>query len=167
LSKVENKPEVPITDSIYRLANKDGNRGIYKPRYYRTMENLEHFILAECIENKGRFLSQIETHVRAIMEMKSWLHPNHDDRNNGVLEGRRVSIDLGARKFGSVLALAEVLLKDKLSTYLKSCKLNDENNTWIKSTSNWNSVCTSGSVFTTLAVAKKEEERIAAIGSAF
>ncbi len=183
LSRIEKTPEVPISDSIYRYANKAGNRGIYKPRYYRTMENLEHFILAECIENKGRFLPQIETFSRAILEMKSWLHPNHDDDNNGVLEGRRVSIDLGARKFGSVLALADVLLEDKLSTglkteintqlqwriidtYLKSCKLNDENNTWIKSTSNWNSVCTSGAVFTTIAIAKTEEERIAAIGSA-
>jgi hypothetical protein len=46
------EPEVPITDSIYRLANKQGNRGIYKPRYYRTMTRLEHFMLAECIENQ-------------------------------------------------------------------------------------------------------------------
>lgn len=183
LSEIHKKPEVPITDSIYRLANKQGNRGIYKPRYYRTMTRLENFILAECIENKGRFLPQITHYLNAIMEMKSWLHPNHDDRENGVLEGKRVSIDLGARKFGSDLALAEVLLEDKLSkdlrnkmaeniqrriidTYLKSCKLNDENNKWIKSTSNWNSVCTSGSVFTTIAVSKNEDERIAAIGSA-
>ena len=26
-------PEVPISDEIYRRANKEGNRGIYKPRY--------------------------------------------------------------------------------------------------------------------------------------
>ncbi|MDO5971788.1 hypothetical protein Q4Q35_18455 [Flavivirga aquimarina] len=183
LSELEKEPEVPITDSIYRLANKQGNRGIYKPRYYRTMERLEHFILAECIENKGRFLSQIAVYSNAILAMKSWLHPNHDDDENGVLEGRRVSIDLGARKFGSVLALAEVLLGDKLKqdlrdkitthlqwriidSYLKSCEILDKNNKWIKSTSNWNSVCTSGSVFVSITISKKEEERLAAIGCA-
>ena len=183
LSELDEKPEVPIADSIYRRANLEGNRGIYKPRYYRTMERLEHFILAECIENKGRFLSQINSYLNAIMDMKSWLHPNHDDDENGVLEGRRVSIDLGARRFGSDLALAQVLVGEKLpknvnkkiteqlkwrivDTYLTSCKKNDINNRWIKSTSNWNSVCTSGSMFVAIATSTDEDERMAAVGSA-
>ncbi|MDW5288292.1 heparinase II/III family protein [Formosa sp. PL04] len=182
-SLLDSKPEVPITDSIYRLANKDGNRGIYKPRYYRTMDRLEHFVLAECIENKGRFIPQIETFSDSIMAMKSWVHPNHDDRNNGILEGRRVSIDLGARKFGSVLALAESLLGEKLpqdlndqinanikrritDTYLKSTEFLDKNNTWIKSTSNWNSVCTSGALLTILTNSDSYDQRLAAVGSA-
>ncbi|WP_209435194.1 heparinase II/III family protein [Maribacter forsetii] len=183
LELLDRKPEVPITDSIYRLANKDGNRGIYKPRYYRTMDRLEHFILGECIDNKGLFLPQIEAYSKAIMSMKSWLHPNHDDDNNGVLEGRRISIDLGARKFGSVLALAENLLEDKLTlelrneinaklqkritdSYLKSTKYLDENNKWIKSTSNWNSVCTSGTVLTTITNSDSYDKRLATVGSA-
>lgn len=182
LKSLEVKPEVPITDAIYRRANKEGNRDIYKPRYYRTMERLEKFVLAECIENKGRFLSQIEIYLSAILDMKSWLHPNHDDNDNGVLEGKRVTIDLGARRFGSDLALTQVLLSEKLSeevnekitaqlqwrivdTYLKSCEENDRNNRWIKSTSNWNSVCTSGSVFVTIATSKDTEQRLAAVGS--
>ncbi|GIZ09789.1 heparinase II/III family protein [Flavobacterium sp. UMI-01] len=182
-SLLPKKPEVPISDETYRAANLGGNRGMYKPKYYNTMDCLEHFILGECIENKGRFLPQIQTYIQAIMDMKSWLHPNHDDKNNGVLEGKRVSVDLGARKFGGVLAIATVLLENKLpadvkskiasqlqwritDNYLKSCKLNDENNTWIKSTSNWNSVCTSGVVLTTLMMSQKEMERIGAIGSA-
>ncbi|MHA7944781.1 hypothetical protein ACJOV8_017020 [Formosa sp. 3Alg 14/1] len=180
---IDKQPEVPISDSIYRLANKDGNRKIYKPRYYRTMEHLEHYILAECLENKGRFIPQITTYMQAIMDMKSWLHPNHDDKDNGVLEGRRVSIDLGARKFGMVLALGKSLLGDSLSetmrtdiqeqlqwritdNYLKSCEIADENNRWIDGTSNWNSVCTSGTLFVTLTNSRSHEERIAAVGSA-
>lgn len=183
ISELKEGPEVPISDEIYRRANKEGNRGIYKPRYYRTMERLEHFTLAECMENQGRFLPQIESYSRAIMSMKSWLHPNHDDDSNGVLEGRRVSIDLGARRFGSDLALVDVLLGEKLPTnlreeiatqlkrritdsYLKSCEFPDENNKWIKSTSNWNSVCTSGSVFTIISSSKEANERLAAIGNA-
>ncbi|WP_339884888.1 hypothetical protein [Polaribacter vadi] len=183
VSEFKKAPEVPITDSIYRLANKDGNRGIYKPRYYRTMERLEYFVLAECIENKGRFLPQIEVYLKAIISMKSWLHPNHDDNENGVLEGKRVTIDLGARRFGTDLALAEVLLGEKLNeslrneiktelqtriidSYLRSSETLDKNNTWLKSTSNWNSVCTSGSLFVAIATSKNREERIAAIGSA-
>ncbi|MCG9792849.1 heparinase II/III family protein [Flavobacterium algicola] len=183
IALIDKKPEVPITDEIYRKANLEGNRGIYKPRYYRSMENLEHFVLAECIENKGRFIPQINNYLQAIMAMKSWLHPNHDDKNNGVLEGKRVSIDLGARKFGGVLALANVLLDQKLSpdikkkisaqlqwritdNYLKSSKEPDENNLWLKSTSNWNSVCSSGAVLTTIINSTKREERIATIGSA-
>ncbi len=182
-SLLDKAPEVPISDSIYRLANKEGNRKIYKPRYYRTMDRLEHYILAECLENKGLFLPQIETYAKAILSMKSWVHPNHDDGNNGILEGRRVSIDLGARKFGSVLAIAESLLQDKLpedlrteiskeiqtritDTYLKSTKYLDENNTWIKSTSNWNSVCTSGAILATITNSQDYNKRLVAVGSA-
>ncbi len=176
-------PEVPISDEIYREANLKGSRSMYKPRYYRTMERLEKFMLAECMENTGRYLPRIELYLRAIMDMKSWLHPNHDDRENSDLEGRRVSIDLGARKFGSDLALAEVLLGDKLpdalrgelsaqvkrriiDSYFKSCRGEVENNKWIRSSNNWNSVCTSGSVFVAITMAETAEERAIAVGCA-
>lgn len=177
-------PEVPITDSIYRVANLQGNRGIYKPRYYRTMTRLEHFILAECMENQGRFLPQIEVYINAIMDMKSWLHPNHDNKTNDVLEGRSMAIDLGSRRFGSDLALAEVLLEDRLSSeirqaikenlrrriidsYLQSTSGEVETHlNWYRGTSNWNSVCTSGSVFVTITTSLDPEERLAAVGTA-
>jgi len=177
------RPEVPISDEVYREANLKGSRPMYKPKYYNTMERLEKFILAECMENTGRYLPRIEVYLRAIMDMKSWLHPNHDDKENSDLEGRRVSIDLGARKFGSDLALAEMLLGDRLpaglrselaaqtqrriiDSYLKSCRGEAENNKWIKGSSNWNSVCTSGSVFVAIAMAQTGEERVAAVGCA-
>ncbi|WP_372795809.1 heparinase II/III family protein [Pontiella sp.] len=179
----EKKPEVPITDEIYRRANKEGNRGIYKPRYYRTMERLERATIAECIENQGRYLPQIEEHIKGILEMKSWLHPNHDP-GNSVLEGKRVAIDLGARKFGSVLMLADLLLEDKLpsslrkeiheqirwrmtESYFKSCRGEDKKgNSWIWGTSNWNSVCTGGTLFSTLTSSENLDERVAMIGCA-
>jgi len=182
-SELAKEPEVPITDSIYRVANEQGNRGIYKPRYYRTMERLENYILAECIENEGRFLTQINVYLSAIIDMKSWLHPNHDDSENSVLEGRIMAIDLGARKFGTDLALAEVLLGDKLpddmrkeisdqlqrriiDCYLNSCNGEATILHWFRSSSNWNSVCTSGSMFVTIAASKDEDERLAAVGCA-
>lgn len=180
---LDKMPEVPISDEIYIRANKEGNRGIYKPRYYRTMERLEHFILAECIENKGRFLAQIELYMQAIMDMKSWLHPNHDDNDNSNLEGKSITIDLGARKFGTDLTLAIVLLEGKLDnrikkeasglvqkritdSYLASCKGENKLNRWIRSTSNWNSVCNSGTIFSTIANSTNASDRIVAIGSA-
>jgi len=184
LSELERKPEVPITDEIYRRANLEGNRGIYKPRYYRTMERLENFILAECMENKGRFLPQIVVYLDAIMEMKSWLHPNHDSRDNSVLEGKSMAIDLGARKLGTDLALAEVLLRDKLPAdtrkemadqlrrriiecYLKTCRGEQKSHlSWYRGESNWNSVCTSGSLFVTVATSDDADERLAAMGCA-
>jgi hypothetical protein len=181
VADLDKKPEVPISDEIYRRANKEGNRGIYKPRYYRTMEVLEKAVVAECIENEGRFVPQIIEHLNAIMAMKSWLHPNHDP-GNSVLDGKRVAIDLGARKFGSVIMLAEVLLEDRLpadlrkeirdqiarritSSYLKSCRGEDKKgNTWIWSTSNWNSVCTGGTLFSSLTASDDFDERVAVVG---
>ncbi|MDF7799581.1 heparinase II/III family protein [Pontiellaceae bacterium B1224] len=184
VADIDKEPEVPISDAIYRRANKEGNRGIYKPRYYRTMEVLERAVIAECIENEGRFIPQINEHLTAIMEMKSWLHPNHDDGQNSVLEGKRVAIDLGARKFGSVLMLADVLLQDRLTdemqnkirsqvewritdSYLRSCRGEDrKGNTWIRSTSNWNSVCTGGTLFSSLTASEDPEVRLSIMGCA-
>ncbi|TWU44367.1 hypothetical protein Q31b_19030 [Novipirellula aureliae] len=181
-SELDKAPEVPITDEIYRRANKEGNRGIYKPRYYRTIERLENFILAECMENQGRFLEQIEVYIDAMMDMKSWLHPNHDGGNR-VLDGKSMGIDLGSRRFGTDLALAEVLLGDKLPTrmrqemseklrhriidcYLQGCSGEQRPSLgWFKSTSNWNSVCTSGSLFVAI-TSDNATERMAAIGCA-
>lgn len=181
-SKFDVEPEIPISDEIYRRANKEGNRGIYKPRYYNTMARLESYLLAECIENKGEYLPRIETYCNAILSMKSWLHPNHDDRDNGVLEGRRLHIDLSARKFGLLLSLVDVTLGDKLSPtlrkeidqqlerrimncYLTSCKGENEDNNWIRKTNNWNSVCNSGVIFTFIVKNQDRAERIEAIGS--
>jgi len=184
LSELEKAPEVPITDEIYRRANKEGNRGIYKPRYYRTIERLENFMLAECMENQGRYLKQIEVYLDAIMDMKSWLHPNHDDRSNSVLEGRRMAIDLGSRRFGTDLALAEVLLGDKLPAsmreemseklrhriidcYLEGCSGKQRPHlSWFRGTSNWNSVCSSGALFVSIAACDSADERTAAVGCA-
>ncbi|MFR9602842.1 MAG: heparinase II/III family protein [Rikenellaceae bacterium] len=184
LELITAEPEVPISDEIYRRANLEGNRGIYKPRYYSTMDKLERFLIAECIQNEGKFLAQIETFSRAIMAMKSWVHPNHDDKENGVLEGRRVTIDLGARKFGFILALTEITLTDKLSSelraeilrqiryritdsYLNSCSGKTPNdNKWITAKSNWNSVCTSGTLLTIMTTSQDRAERIVAMGCA-
>ncbi len=179
------EPEVPISDEIYRRANKEGNRGIYKPRYYNTMDKLEKFLLAEYLTNKGTYIPQIEKHSRAILDMKSWVHPNHDDKDNGVLEGRRVTIDLGARKFGLVLSLVinDPQIRKRLSSdlcaeierqlkyritdsYLNSCSgKTPKDNTWITAKSNWNSVCTSGTLLTIMTTSKSRDEIIAAIGS--
>ncbi len=184
LSVIDIQPEVPITDSIYRLANLKGLRPLYKPRYYRTMTRLEQFILAECMENQNRFIPQIEQYIQAIISMKSWLHPNHDNDNNDVLEGRSMAIDLGARRFGSDLALAEVLLAEKISSairteikenlhsriidnFINTCNgMSKTHLNWFLGTSNWNSVCTSGSTFVSMAISKDLSTRIVAVGCA-
>ena len=184
ISKLDKEPEIPITDDIYREANLKGSRHLYKCKYYRTMERLENFILAECIENQKRFLPQICIYLRAIINMKSWLHPNHDTKDNIVLEGKSIAIDIGARKFGTDLALAEVLLRDKLpdglrkemanhlqrriiDCYLKGCSEKLATHlTWFKGYSNWNSVCTSGSLFVTIAFSNDADERLASVGCA-
>ena len=100
------------------------------------------------------------------------------------MEGKRVAIDLGARKFGMVLSLADVLLEDKLSEPLRkeihsqldrritqsyfdsTLGIDTIGNSWIRKLSNWNAVCTSGSLFTILTQADSKEDRAAAIGCA-
>jgi hypothetical protein len=79
--------------------------------------------------------------------------------------------------------LANILLTDKLpadlhneiatlihkritQSYLSSCKGDNKRNLWIKGTSNWNTVSTSGLLFVTITNSADKDERIAAVGSA-
>lgn len=179
---IDKMPEIPISDEVYRRVNKTGDRTLYKLRYYDSMDRLEKYILGECIENKGRFIPQIETYIDSVLAMKSWTHPNHD-KNNRSLEGKVVGLDLGARYFGEVLAMANVLLENKLSestraniteqlqwriiqNYKQRSRGKKEKKGWLTSTTNWNAVCSSGAVFTTIVASENRNERITAIGSA-
>lgn len=83
-----------------------------------------------------------------------------------------------------VLSLADVLLEDKLSEPLRkeihsqldrritqsyfdsTLGIDTIGNSWIRKLSNWNAVCTSGSLFTILTQADSKEDRAAAIGCA-
>jgi len=70
--------EVPfLPASVYLQYKRNGNRSNYQDIWYERRERLHVLVVAECIENKGRFLDPITDLVWAICEETSWTWPAH------------------------------------------------------------------------------------------
>jgi len=70
--------EVPVLPaSVYLQFKRNGNRSNYQDIWYERRERLNVLVVAECIENKGRFLDPITDLIWAICEETSWTWPAH------------------------------------------------------------------------------------------
>lgn len=55
-----------------------GNRKRYEELYFAKRKNLCSLVLAECVENKGRFLDPISEGIWSIISEVSWVLPAHN-----------------------------------------------------------------------------------------
>lgn len=67
-----------IDDNLYYSAEQDGHTGRINQVQFGLVQNLEYLLMAECMENKERFLPKIEAYIEAICTMKSWVNAGHD-----------------------------------------------------------------------------------------
>ncbi len=67
-----------IDDALYYSAERLGHSGKINRVQSALVRNLEDMLLAECMENKGRFLPKIEAYIETICTMKSWVNAGHD-----------------------------------------------------------------------------------------
>jgi len=107
-----------LTATGYMEFCRNGNRTRYETPYFDRRRILSTLILAECAEDKGRFLDDIVNGIVAICEESGWQVPAHNsymwsghyclpDQSEPVL-------DLFAAETGAQLAMAEYLLKKEL-----------------------------------------------------
>lgn len=160
VSMAEELLEAPLpelTDDLHLDYSRTGNRTRWQEVNGRRLGRISRLVLAECVENKGRFLPTFEALVKSVCEQKTWVMPAHD----GTLvnfKGTRIDIDLGSSAIGWNLATADHLLGDQLSADTR--KLIREGvsqrilrpfrdmvegkrapNSWLTTTNNWNAVC--------------------------
>ncbi|MDR0392129.1 MAG: heparinase II/III-family protein [Planctomycetaceae bacterium] len=161
IQDAENMLKTPIQElpeSLYKEFYKNGNRANYQNAHERKYRRITALVLAECIENKGRFIASLEETIRSICADPSWVAPAHDP-NAAIYDGKTIHIDLVSADTSFELGLADLWLGDKLSPeirtlirdnverrtfkpYEKSVKSgNYGRNRWITALSNWNSVC--------------------------
>jgi hypothetical protein len=167
-------PELP--DDLYLDFSRTGNRDNYQRPYFERTSRISSLVLAECLENQGRFLAAIERDVLALCDERSWTMPAHDSSLTN-LRGTHLTIDLGSSNRAWLLATTDWLLGDRLSPALRSrirseCRRRvldvylaavragqTRGNWWMTTTNNWNAVCTAGVVGTALALAVERRER--------
>jgi hypothetical protein len=166
-------PELP--DDLYLDFSRTGNRTRCQRVLSQRHSRFAALTLAECLENRGRFLPAIEEAIREVAAEKSWTLPAHDRRLDNFY-GRQIDIDLASSTLSWNLATADYWLGDKLSKdtrdlirrelerrtfgpYLGYLTAGKPRLWWPICTSNWNAVCQSGVTGAALAVIDSPERR--------
>ncbi len=169
------QPLPEASDEVYLEFSRNGNRTRYQ-RVQRTRHSrFPALVLAECIENRGRFLSAIEEAIEAVCSEKTWVMPAHDRGLNNFY-GREIDVDLNSSATGWNLATAAWWLGDRLSAecrtriqaelerrifapYENCVKTGKPRMWWVTGTNNWNAVCHAGVAGAALAAVESRDRR--------
>ncbi|MGC8640438.1 MAG: hypothetical protein ACP5XB_11240 [Isosphaeraceae bacterium] len=173
-------PELP--DELYLDFSRTGNRDHYQRKLSDRRNRMETLVLAECLENRGRFLPAIEKALQACFEEKSWLLPAHDGRLANF-HGKIMEIDLASSANAATLATIDYWLGHKLSRNTRD-RLHHELRRrtfdpftgmvrhgkpwmwWLTTTNNWNAVCLAGVTIAATTAIDDRHERAFFVASA-
>jgi len=173
-------PEQP--DELYLDFSRTGNRSRWQRVAGRRRGRIKTLALAECLENKGRFIDAFEQIVRELCAERTWVMPAHD-RSLANFNGKAVDIDLGSSMLAWSLATADYLLADRLSPevrrlihenlnhrifepYQDMVRGKREKNWWMTGTNNWNAVCLGGVTGSALSVVESPRTRALFVAAA-
>ncbi|MDP6635522.1 MAG: heparinase II/III family protein [Phycisphaerae bacterium] len=176
------KPLPVQSDELYLDFSRTGNRSRWQRVASARRSRIGLFTVAECLENHGRFITDLEKVITAVCSERTWVYPAHD-RSLANFKGKIIDIDLASSYVGWELATAKYLLGDKLSA--KTRKLIDANlrkrifdpymamvsgkrraNWWLSTTNNWNAVCLAGVTGAALANIESRAERAKYVAAA-
>jgi hypothetical protein len=163
-------------DSLYLEFSRDGNRDHWQNVAFSRRARIGVFTLAECLEDKGRFIAPLEQSIEAVCAERTWVLPAHDGRLQNFY-GKTVDIELGSSGLAADLATADYLLGDRLSPQTHElirqnlerriftpyeAAVNGERPDfrWMRAMSNnWNAVCFDGVTAAALATIDSPEQR--------
>lgn len=169
-------------DELYLDFSQTGNRTRWQRVAGQRRGRITPLVLAECIENRGRFLPAFEELLAALCAEPTWVMPAHDTRLTNF-RGETVDIDLASSALGWQLATADWLLGDRLSSqtrallradvqrrvlqpYLDMVHGQRSRNGWMTTTNNWNAVCLAGVTGAALALVESHDERARFVAAA-
>ncbi|MBP3784912.1 MAG: heparinase II/III family protein [Butyrivibrio sp.] len=134
--EAQKTPWTQLLISDFTEFSKSGNRLAFEDKYFPRRRKLSALVMAECVENKGRFLDDILDGLYLILEETTWCLPAHnsyirDTKQEYLPDENRPIIDLFDAETGAFVAMAEYLLRpqfEKISPYICSYvdkRLND------------------------------------------
>ena len=108
--EAHNEPWTQLLISDFREFFKSGNRVRFEDKYFPRRRKLNRLIMAECVENKGRFLEDILDGLYLILEETTWCLPPHnsyirDSRQYAVPDTSRPVVDLFAAETAAILSV--------------------------------------------------------------
>ena len=179
---VQSIPECP--DNLYLEYSKTGNRRDYQIPYNRRISNAQTLAVAECLENKGRFVQKLCEYLETICAERSWVLPAHDGGLK-TFDGQFFHIDLGssarARACAWIVSMMRGVLPGVLSFKVKKeiekrifstyrSYWNKKSDfgplSWFAGPANWTAVCHCGVVCAALAIIEDRTDRATFIETA-
>ncbi len=175
-----NEPTPEVSEALWMQSIRSRDRkadGLIDKRRFR----LATWVLAEGMENQGRFLPAIEKEIGVICSEPTWVAPSLDSRAQGFQSPEQL-LDLGAAMVSWTLVTADSMLGDRLSAttrqqirdrvreriilpYLEKTRGQGKPEWWRIDNYNWNAVVHGGVVGVALAVDPSREERAEVIAS--
>jgi hypothetical protein len=169
------QPIPDLTDDLYLDYSRTGNRDRGQAVMFAINERLATLTLAECVENRGRFLPPLQATMEAVCAERSWTYPAHDG-DLSIFNGRIMKPDLRATTMAADLAIADKLLGEKLPPAIRQLVRENIRRrvlvpfrnevegrarelSWLHISNNWNAVCLGGTVTAALAIEESPEER--------
>lgn len=164
-------------DAVYMALHKDYSppvRSRWDQHCRARRDRVRVFAEAECIENKGRYLPELERTIFSLCAERAWVFPNYD-RNLESYQQKTISIDLFSSAMAWNLASADWLLGERLSPEVRR-RLREEIQRrifapfrkmvakqqppyWFNYKNNWNAVCLAGVTGAALALLESPSER--------
>jgi hypothetical protein len=112
------KKEIPNVSATLLLEYvRNGNRSNYEKESFARRKNLMDLVLAETIEDKGRFTDQIANYVWIICEETYWGVPAHlsvQKAGSGLPDETDHTVDLFTAETAAALALTDYFVGEKL-----------------------------------------------------
>jgi len=169
------QPTSDLTDALFNEVLTTGARDTYEHPFRLRTTRLVAFVVAECIEDQGKYLPLIESEINTILGEKSWGAPAHVLLSK-PFGGIERSIDLATAARAWTLATTDYWLGDKLKPetrqriraevkrrvfdfYEDAVTTGHPHWSWMTSGSNWNAVCNSGVVGAALTLLPSRQER--------
>ena len=173
-------PDQP--DDLFLDYSRTGNRTHWQRVAFERRKRVGVLVLAECVENRGRFVAKLQEYLDALCAERTWVYPAHDGRLRNFNQ-QAVEIDLGSSTLAWEVAEAGWILGDRLTPavrekirenvrrrvidpYLAAARGQVKPIGWMTITNNWNAVCHAGVVGTALASVEDRRERAEIIVSA-
>ena len=112
-------PIPPLPATLFLDYTRTGNRGRFESAMFDRRDRLHALVLAECVEDTGRFLDAIVDTAWAITEESSWTVPAHQGAQKapaGLPDIAEPIVDLFSAQTAHSLAWTWYLLGDRLDT---------------------------------------------------
>lgn len=169
-------------DSVFLIFKNTGERVLADKMMRERTNWLAPLVIAECVENKGRFLPLIDKTLNELCRQPTWVLAAHDPGFQ-CFYGTSYIVDLSSATTADMLGqtlymlegklnpVTETLVRQKLQErifqpVLKSYRTLDNRHYWLTINNNWNLVCIAGVTSAALSTIKEKNLRAEFVAAA-